>query len=102
MLNTALWQIQRRVGQTWEMIDKLERFKNIIRVRRIEGEDDMPSLLEARDGTIYVKTLNETLAHVSTDWKYALDETPINVDSPLLTSYKLSKGHPLAKGPASI
>lgn len=55
------------------MIYGLERFGNIIRVRRKEGEEDLPSLFEPRDGIIYVKALNNLLVHVATDRGYRLD-----------------------------
>jgi len=78
------------------------RFENIIQ-REVNNEVQLPdSLLEVRDGIIYVTDLNEPLEHVSAELRFALDETPIVPDAPMLKAYTTSNRVPLSRGRASI
>ena len=51
---------------------------------------------------MYIKALNVPLEHVSSHFRFALDETLINPDVTLLLAYTVTCGVPLARDRASI
>ena len=98
----ALAQIQRHIARTGQSIPGFVRFAGIIQQDRHSPDEVLESLLEARDGVLYVKALDAPLEHVSAKRRYALDETPVNPDSPMLKAYTTGNGVPLSCGRAAI
>ncbi len=99
----AMAQIQRHMARTNATIRGFERFHNIVQqVMPSDGTSPAPSLLEVRAEKLFVRALNVPLEHVHATMRFALDETPINPDSPLTQAYTTNKGVPLSRGRASI
>lgn len=98
----ALAQIQRHVAREKEDVTGFVKFESIIQEVGSESTSQLDSLLELRGDTIFVKALNCPLEHVEACRRYALDETPVNPDSPMLKAYTVVNGVPLSRGRASI
>lgn len=107
----ALAQIQRRMA-AGIVVDGFVRYKNIVQAEDSSDVGPPDSLLEVRevrdgDGVkkvVYVKALDEPLEHVDAKLRFALDETPITPDAPMLKTYTTTTGRavPLSRGRASI
>eukprot|EP00171_Calliarthron_tuberculosum_P023275 IDg23275t1 len=98
----ALAQIQRHMVKTNNVVRGFVRFRNIIQRETTSDVHAQQSLLYAVDGGIIVRALEEPLQHVASNLRFALDETPVNPDSPLLQAYTTRNSVPLSKGRASI
>ena len=98
----ALIQIQRHIARAGQQIPGFERFKGIIMQSQSASSDCQDSLIEVRGKELYVTVLNEPLEHVSAELRYALDETLIVPDSPLLKTYTTLNRIPISRGRAAI
>lgn len=95
----ALSQIQRHMARTGEGIPGFVRFHNIVQCHTDSGSE---SLLEVREGLVYVKALGKPLEHISAKFRFALDETPIVPYSTMLKAIAMNRKVPLSCGRASI
>lgn len=77
------------------------RFHNIIQKCVSDGKEN-DSLLENCNHTLYVRHLNCVLRHVGAERRFALDETPLTPDAPLLKSITTNSGVVLCQGRTSI
>ena len=78
------------------------RFHGVIQREFTHVVGEKESLPEEMNGIFYVRALVKPLVHVESKLRFALDETPIVLDSPLLRAYTASNQTPIAKGKASI
>ena len=58
--------------------------------------------LTEKNGELYVIALNEPQQHVPDIYRFALDETPILPDAPVLNAYTANKGVPLSCDRTSV
>lgn len=98
----ALAQVQRKCASSNKMVSGFARFENIIQLDVENETSTSDSLLEVRNGVLYVTAINEPLEHMSASCRFALDETPIVPDSPRLKTYTTGNRVPLSQGRASI
>ena len=95
-------QIQRYMARNDKNVTAFVRFHGVIQREFVHILEYKESLLEVRNGILYVRALDEPLVHVDSKLRFALDETTIVPDSPLLRAYTTSNQTPIAKGKASI
>lgn len=92
----ALCQIQREAVANGQLRSGFKWFENVIQAQStVEDEED--ALLEVKGNVPYVRGLDGPLMHVSANLRFALDETLLNPDSPLLTAFTLYNGVPVAQ-----
>lgn len=95
-------QIQRHVARTGESVAGFVRFKKILQLTTRNCEGNIESLLEDRNGVIFVSALNMPLEHVPASSRFALDETSVMPDSPMLRGLSVNKNVPLSRGRSSM
>lgn len=60
------------------------RFENIFQESSSSSFTVIDSLIDVRNGVLYVRSRNEPLEHVPIHCRFAVDEAPIVPDAPLL------------------